>query len=95
MTPTEINDLLDAVARVLARCVLLGFLLLLLSFGILLLGGDWAHAIHNQWFDVSRHEFDLICYGGLGLAKTCVILFFLGPWAAIRLVLKNRRRQAK
>jgi len=92
MTPTEINDLLDATANVLLWCVIVGFVLLALSLGILLVAGDLAHEIHSKWFDVSPHEFDLICYCGLGLGKTLVILLFLVPWVAIRLVLRKRRQ---
>ena len=91
MSSTEIYDLLDAVAKVLLWCVVLGFLLLLLSFGFLLVGGDFAHDVHSKWFDVTRHEFDVICYCGLGLAKTIVVLLFVVPWAAIRLVLRRRK----
>lgn len=32
MSPAEVNDLLDAVARVLLRCLVIGILILLLPF---------------------------------------------------------------
>jgi len=91
MSPTEVNDLLDAVAKVLLRCVVIGVLLLLLPFGVLLVAGDFVHSIHSKWFDVTRHEFDVIVYCSLTLGKTCVALFFLVPWLSIRLVLRKRK----
>lgn len=90
MSPTEVNDLLDAVARVLARCVVLGFLFLLLWAGAYLLGGDAIYRQGNM-FHLAPHEIDLIHYCGMGLVKACVLLLFLFPWVSIRLVLRKRR----
>ena len=83
------SGLFNTLAKVLFWCFVFGFLLLLLSFVILATAGDWVHQIHSKWFDVTRHEFDLICYCVLAIAKTYVVLFFLVPWAAIRLVLRG------
>ena len=91
MSPTEVNDLLDAVAKVLFWCVVIGVLILLLSFGMVLVGGDVAHSIHSKWFDVTRHEFDVIVYCALTFGKTCLTFFFLIPWLSIRLVLPRRK----
>ena len=87
---TNVNDLLDALAKVLLRCFVLGILLLLISFGVFLLVDDWAHGFHAQWFDVSKHEFDLLYYYCMAYMKMCVFLFFLLPYIAIRLVLRKR-----
>ncbi|NUQ61846.1 MAG: hypothetical protein HUU20_05120 [Pirellulales bacterium] len=89
MTTTEIHELLDTVAKVLLRCFVLGFLLLLLWFFAYLAGGD---VIYHQgtWFDLTPHEINVIHYCGMGLVKGCMLLFFLFPYLAIRLVLRNR-----
>ena len=91
MSPAEINDLLDAIAKVLLRCLVIGILILLLPFGMMLVGGDMAYSIHSKWFDITRHEFDLIIYCALTLGKTCVALFFPVPSLSIRLVLRRRK----
>jgi hypothetical protein len=91
MSPTEVDNLLDAVAKVLLRCLVIGILILSLSFGMMLVGDDVAYSIHSEWFDIKRHEFEVIVYCALTLGKTCVALFFLVPWLSIRLVLRKRR----
>jgi hypothetical protein len=89
-TSTEVNDLLDTLAKILLRCVVLGFLLLLLWFGAYLLAGDIAYGLQSRLFDLTRHELSLIHYCGMALVKSCVLLFFLFPYIAIRLVLRRR-----
>ncbi len=84
------TDLLDALAKVLLRCFVLGVLLLLISFGVFLLADDWAHGFHAKWFGVSKYEFGLMYYYGMAYMKICVILFFLLPYITIRLVLRKR-----
>jgi len=91
MSPAEINDLLDAVARVLLRCVVFGLVLLLFWFGAVVLAGDLVYDVHGTMFDLSSHELQVIHYCGMGLVKLVVGLFFLIPWVSIRLVLKKRR----
>ena len=41
-------------------------------------------------FGLSPHDLSLIHYGGMAFLKLVVILFFLFPWAAIKLVLRKR-----
>jgi hypothetical protein len=86
---SETNDLLDAAAKVLLRCFVLGFLFLLLWAGsfALLSGPIYAQ---GEWFGLSPHELDLIHYCGMAFVKMCVLLFFLFPYIAIRLVRRNR-----
>jgi len=88
-TSTEINELLDTVAKVLLRCFVLGFLLLLLWFVAYLSAGDLIYR-QGKMFGLSAHEIDVIHYCGMALVKGCVLLFFLFPYIAIRLVLRKR-----
>ena len=41
-------------------------------------------------FGLSLNELSLIHYSGMAFVKLSVILFFLFPWLAIRLVLRKR-----
>ena len=86
---TQISEWLEVIAKVLLLCFVLGFLLLLLWFGIYVLAGDWVRSIHGGMFGLTRHELDLIHYCGMGLLKLCVFLFFLFPYIAIRMVLRK------
>jgi len=88
---TNVDDLLDAIAKVLIRCFGFGILLLALSFGVILLAKEQIYEIHGQWYDLTPNQFDLVFYSVLATAKTCVFLFFLVPYVSIRLVLSKRR----
>ncbi len=81
------DNVLLIVSRVLLRCVLMGFLLLFVWFGAFLAVGDFAYDVHAKMFDISRHEFDVMNYYGMTIVKGCVVLFFLVPLIATRLVL--------
>ncbi|MFH1921947.1 MAG: DUF6868 family protein, partial [Planctomycetota bacterium] len=80
MSPsTDLNDVLDVVAKILLRCFAFGFLLLLVWLASLLVAGDWAYQVHSRLFDLSEHDFDVMNYYGLACTKMCTFLFFLGP----------------
>lgn len=87
----QTREWLEAVSQVLWRCVLIGFAFLLIWAAALALAGD---VIHRQaaWFGLTAHECDLIQYGALGLVKTWILVFFLFPYLAIRLVLRTHRK---
>ena len=70
----------------LLRCGVFGYLLLLLSVGIILLTGDPIYRLNGSLFGLSKHEPELIIYECIVLMKVIVLLFFLIPWLAIRLV---------
>ena len=85
----DLNRFFDTAAKVLLRCVVLGFLLLLVWLGAFFLAGDVIYGIHGKLFGLTPHELDLIHYCGIALLKCCVLLFFLFPYIAIRLVLRQ------
>ena len=85
------RDFFDSLANILLRCWIIGFGLLLLSLVVFLLTGKIIDDIHGRLFGLSPHELDLIIYCGLGLFKLFVLIFFLLPWIAIRLVLRGAK----
>ena len=91
MTKDEQNNLLDAVAGILLRCFVLSFCLLLLWFVLYLLAADWAYSIHSRWFEIDRHNFDVIWYCGMGILKIAAFLFFLFPFVSIKLILRKKK----
>ena len=85
----QITEWLDVVAKILLRCWIIGFLMMLFSLVVFLLTGEVIDDIHGKMFGLSPHELDLIMYCGLGLFKVFVLIFFLLPWISIRLVLRK------
>ena len=88
MTQTN-RDFFEALSQVLLRCWIIGFGLLLFSLGIILLGGAQVADVHYMLFDLSDHEVNLIMYCWLGLLKAGILILFLIPWIAIRLMLNK------
>lgn len=87
----QYTDFFSTLAKVLLRCWLFGFVLLLIWLGVILLAGDAVHRLHGGMFGLSKHELDLIFYCGMGLLKLLVLVFFFIPWLAIRLVLRSEK----
>jgi hypothetical protein len=85
-----VNELLDALARVLLRCFVLGYALILLWVGVYLAAGNVLYGPANRLFGLTAHEVDLVQYCGIAFVKCLVLLFFLFPYVAIRLVLRKR-----
>ena len=87
----DLNDLLDALARILLRCFVLGFLLLLIWTGAFVFAGNVIHNLHGKMFGLSEHDLNVIHYCGIAFVKLCVFLFFLFPYIAVRMVLRKRK----
>lgn len=77
---------LEIIGKVLIRAFWIGVGLMTLSTVLAMAMDDWAYKIHSKLFDLTRHEFDLMIYGWLGLLKMGVTLFFLIPYLAMRMV---------
>ena len=94
MSDPRTTDLFDTLAKVLLRCGVFGYLLLLLSVGIILIAGDPIYRLNASLFGLSKHELELIIYECVVLMEVIVLLFFLIPWLAIRLVLRKARHNS-
>jgi hypothetical protein len=91
----ESNDLfLESLAGILIRSFLFGAALLLLWFVSYLFLPDWTYEMNTRWFNIGRHEFDLINYCGIGFVKMCILLFFLFPYLSIKLILCRSKKTA-
>jgi len=86
----HVDELLDALGRVLLRSFLLGYALLLLWAAIYLAAGTILYGPAHKLFGLTSHEVDLIQYCGIGFVKCLLLVFFLFPYVAIRLVLRRR-----
>jgi hypothetical protein len=83
-------SLLDALSRILLTAFCLGIFLLLVWFGVFLLGGDFVYALHGALFKISRAQFDAIHYAGMAFTKILIFVLFLFPYVAIRWTLRKR-----
>jgi hypothetical protein len=94
MNKEELNDLMDSLSAILIRCFFLTVVFLLLSFIFYLLSGDMVYRLHSKWFELSKHDYDLLYYGGMAFIKICAIIFFLFPYFAIRMVVRKNIKEA-
>ena len=87
----DLKNRLEATTKILIRCFILNFALILVWFCFFLISARWGYEFQSKIFDITRHEFVLINYCGIAFAKLCNIIFFLFPYVAIRLVLKLKQ----
>lgn len=80
---------LEVMSRILGTSAIFGILLALLWFVLYKSG----FICSLQMFDLTSHECGVITYGGLGLLKLLVYVFFLLPWIAIRLEIRRQNRR--
>ena len=85
----KVNDPFDTLAKILLRCFILGYILLLLWLVVYLVAGGLVYGI-GKLFGLTPHEVDVVNYCGLTFVKSIVLLFFLIPYIAIRLVMRKR-----
>ncbi len=83
---------LDHVAEILIRCFWYSMALLVVSLLIFMVAGDAAFEAHSMMFGISKHEFVLMYYYGTAFMKITILIFFLIPYIAIRVVLKKHRK---
>ena len=79
----------ESIASFLWRSLVLGYLVLIVWTIALLWPGSLLCQLHQNLFDLSLHECNIVLYGGLGLMKILLIVFYLLPWLAIRWLLKR------
>jgi hypothetical protein len=87
----EHAGLLEKLSAVLIRCFFLSLALLCIWLIFFLVGGSAGYSLHSQWFELSRHDYDVLNYFGIAFTKICAIIFFLFPYIAIRLVLRGMK----
>lgn len=87
---SDVKTALKTTADILLWCTVIGFGVLILWFGMILLGFmDFAYSIHSHFGSFSRQQFDIMMYMGLMIWKIIAILFFLIPYVSIQIVLRK------
>ena len=89
--PNPTDDFLDTLAKILLRCWIFGFVLLLFWWGAIALAGDLTLGIHGDMFGVTRPQLNVIHDCRILLTKLVVGLFFFIPWVSIKMVQKKRK----
>ena len=81
------------VEGVLLRCFILGFVVLMIWFVFfVLLGPGFIHDVHRSMFNqITRRQFQVIHYCGMGLLKLFIFVFFLFPYIAMRWTGKGQK----
>jgi len=88
----SLNDVLDAVAKILLWCIGLGVVFILLWFAMLVFMIDYSYDFYSKFTEISKEQFVALCFQGMMLAKAAVIELFLFPYVGIVLVLRHRRQ---
>src|SRR6266536_6652468 len=63
-------------------CAVINYGVLLVWFLFFILARDFMHRLHGRWFQLSRQQFDIIHYAGMGIFKLGIILLNLVPYVA-------------
>jgi hypothetical protein len=73
------------VERILLRCFILGFIVLIVWFLSFLVADGLIYKVHGALFkEITLRQFQVIHYCGMGLLKLFYSVFFLIPYIAIR-----------
>ena len=87
----QMDDLLEIIAKILLRCWIFGFILLLFWWSAVTIAGDVVFGVHGDMFNLTRPQLNMIHYCGMGITKLTVSLLFFIPWISIRMVLRKRK----
>jgi len=86
------NITLENLATIVGGVFLFNLALQLLWALIFITAHDWMYAMNARWFNIDKHEFDLLNYGLIGFLKIINIAFFLFPYLSIKLLLRRKAR---
>ena len=84
---------MEKIKNILFWCMILGFAVMLIWFGMIVFAGEAIHALHTELGTLRMMSLELFMsanYIGIGLLKMCVIFCFAIPWLSIKIVGKQR-----
>ena len=64
----------------------LSYLVLVAWWLVFVFAHAWFYQLNQEWFNLSESEFDNIHYFCMGLFKLAIILFFLIPFIAYKIL---------
>ena len=81
---------MEKIRKILFWCMLLGFAVLFIWFGMMLFASDAIYSLHSRLWGMdqlfSKEFFMTANFIGIGMWKMAVILFFAIPWLAMKIV---------
>ncbi len=86
---------LKKIAGILIRAAIISIVLLIVWFGWLLMASEFAYNIYSIWFGITQRDFILLNIFGLLVFKIFCTVFFLIPFAAIKLYEKPKQSKTK
>ncbi len=85
----QTRQTLETAARVLLYCWLLGFAFQLFTFVTIQLSGDLVPRMYESLFQISPAQTNALVLNFMAGFKALVLILFLIPWVAIRIVLRR------
>lgn len=67
-------------------CTILNAGLLMLTFLMTIIAGDFVYTMHSKFFSMPRETFNVVLYSFLGIYKLLVFVFNVVPWIALLIV---------
>ena len=67
-------------------CTILNLGILIITGLFLAIGGDFVYWVKTRFFTISREQFDVAIYCGVGFYKIIVIAFSLVPWIVLEII---------
>lgn len=64
---------------------IIGYVILLIWFGVFIFAKNWMRHLHAKWFDIEPKTFDVLHYSMMGGFKLLIISLFLIPFIALKL----------
>lgn len=77
------------ICKILIRAIIISLFILLAWFFWFTIGSELGARLYASWFGLTRSEFVLLNLAGLLAFKMACIVFFLIPFAAIKLSMKK------
>lgn len=74
---------IETVRAFLGWCAVVNGGLLIVSFLVCALAGDWVYRMHGKWFPMPRETFNTAIYCFIGGMKILVLMFNIVPYLAL------------
>jgi hypothetical protein len=87
------EKVMESVKNILFWCMIMGFAVLLIWFGMIAFAGEAIYSFHTELGTMRMLSLELFMsanYIGIGMWKMCVIFWFAIPWLAMSLVDRHR-----
>lgn len=84
------KHMMEKKANVLIHSFFMNYIFAIIWFCFYLIGKGQVFKYHSKVFDITKHEFTVINYCGIGLLKLLNIFFYLVPYIAIKMMMRKQ-----